>query len=115
FRAVARAAAITVDASRALGGRGKRDALREAGQALEGAGEPGRAAEVYALGGDHAEAARLGVPEKAPAGAVSAIAAVDALDRRGLRLAALQAARAALAEQPDADVAAFARGVLARL
>ena len=120
FRAVARAAALTVDAFRALGGREKRDALHDAGWALEGAGERGLAAEVYALGADHAEAARVGVPEKAPpsAGApaaISAMAAIDALDRRGLRIAALEAARAHLAEHPDADVAAFARGVLARL
>ena len=41
--------------------------------------------------------------------------AVDALDRRGLRLAALEAARAHLAGHPDPDLAAFARGILARL
>ncbi len=43
------------------------------------------------------------------------MAAIDALDRRGLRLAALEAARTFLAEQPDLEVAAFVRGVLARL
>jgi hypothetical protein len=121
FRAVARAGELTLDAIRALGGR-KRDALRDAGRALEDAGEPGRAAEVYALGGDHPEAGRLGVPPAAPlsraitsAAARTTIAALAALDRRGLRLAALAAARVSLAEQPDLEVAAFVRGVLARL
>jgi hypothetical protein len=119
WSAVARAAALTVEAFRALGGRSKRDALREAGRKLEAAGDAARAAEMYALGGDHAEAARAGVgPKKAPprgGEAASMLAQLEALDRRGLRLAAVDAARAYLVEHPDADVAAFARGVIARL
>jgi len=119
WSAVARAAALTVDAFRALGGRAKRDALREAGRELEDAGDAKRAAEMYALGGDHAEAARAGVGPKealpSDGEAAAMLAEIEALDRRGLRLAAVEAARAYLDEHPDADVAAFARGVIARL
>lgn len=119
FQAVARAAQLTVDAFRALGGPEKTEGLRDAARRLEDAGEPGRAAEVYALGGDLREASRLGVPSKDRAlpdvEARALIEALDALDRRGYRLAAVEAARASLADHPDIEVAAFARGVLARL
>jgi hypothetical protein len=120
FAAVARAAQLTVDALRGRESpRAEPGATREASRALERVGETGRAAEVAALGGDQNEAARLGVPARTPppadaeAGAV--LREIDALDRRGLRLVAAGVARAFLEEHPDVEVAAFARGVLARL
>jgi hypothetical protein len=117
FQAVARAAQLTAEAFQALGGRPKRDAARDVAWALEEAGETGRAAEIAVLGGDLAEAGRLGVPPRrapgAEAGAV--LAEMDALDRRGQRLAAVGVGRAFLAGHADAEVAAAARGLLARL
>ncbi len=113
--AVARAAELTVDAFRALGGRDKREALSESARDLERHGEAARAAEMYALGGDDGEANRLGVPAKQPQPPERLVAVLDALDRRGLRLAALHGARTSLRVAPDPVVAAFARGVIARL
>lgn len=122
FRAVARAARLTLDMFRSLGGRGKREAIRDAAGELERAGEHARAGEMYALGGDQGEVSRVGVPEKTPPSEISAgeeaaavLGEIDALDKRGLRLAALAAARAYLGDHDDAEVAAFARGVSARL
>jgi hypothetical protein len=119
FSAVARAAQLTIDAFRALGGQSKRDALRDAARDLEQAGETRRAAEVYALGGHGEEAERVGIPTEPAspedADARAALTAVDALEKRGLRVAAVAAARAILAERPEPDIAAFARGVVARL
>jgi hypothetical protein len=116
---VAQAARVTAETFQALGGLAKHEATRPAGMALEAAGEPGRAAEVYALGGDQAEARRLGVPGRAPpprgAAASSFLADLDALDRCGQRLAILGAVRTFMAQHTDAEVAAYARGVLARL
>jgi hypothetical protein len=119
FQAVARAAKLTLETFQSLGGRAKRDRAQATGRALEAAGEAGRAAEVYALGGDHAEAGRLGVPDRstpsAEGGDPPILTALDALDGRGLRLAAVAIAQQHLADHPDPEVATFARGVVARL
>lgn len=113
FTAVARAAALTVEAFLAQGGQSKRDDLLGAARALEDAGELGRAAEIYALAGAPAEAARLGLaPSPAPS---PLLAKLGDLDRRGLRLLALTGARRWLDKHSDPEVAAFARSLSARL
>lgn len=118
WRALARSGKLTVEAFQQLGGRSKLPEARVVARALEDAGEVALAAEFYALAGLDAERARLGVRTRSepPAGRSSPILAeLAALDRRGKRVAAIAAARARLAAGEDIDVAAFARGVFARL
>jgi hypothetical protein len=116
-RAVQRAARLSVEVFRSLGGQSKRDELHRAGRELEELGELTRAGEAYALAGDQAAKALVGAPPMEPvgAGAPPILAEIGALDRRGRRLDALAAATAWLAAHDDERVAAAARGVFARL
>lgn len=115
-----RAARLSVEMFRSLGGQDKRDALHRVARELEALGEMTRAGEAYALAGDQVAKALVGVPPRETRAAVDAkarpiLAVIGALDRRGRRLEALAKATAWLAKREDDEVAAAARGIFARL
>jgi hypothetical protein len=125
-RTLDRAARLSVEMFRSLGGQDKRDALHRVARELEALGEMTRAGEAYALAGDQVAKALVGVPpretretretrEAVGAKARPILAVIGALDRRGRRLEALARATTWLAKREDDEVAAAARGIFARL
>ncbi|MDI1475850.1 FHA domain-containing protein [Polyangium sp. y55x31] len=131
-RALGRKARLTLDVIRARGGASLKSELARVARDLEGAGELERAAEIYAELGDAESEIRvlteMGAIEKleerlkashAESRKVREVTDVRRrvadLDRTAERRAALEVARAALAERDDDVVADAARAIRARL